>query len=324
MNRQVIRRLLIGLPAAILALAISTPAVASPTASPSCAGNRAAAKAYVTSTVSTSVTVINARGRSAGHIDVGTDQQEAALSDNGQLLFVALDQEDVIAVVNTSTRRVVATMALPSFFGIRGMTVLPGSHKLYVANRYGERVTVVDTGTLRELAVIPTENHAIDVAAVARQHRVYVGTYGLLQIIDTRTDKVVRTIWTGTTAAAVAIDPRTDRAFITGLEDPFTVVVDITTGARHILDTNWRDVAVAPALHRAFLTIGSGVDVLDTRSLHRVGHINIPQADRIVLSADGARGYVTGPDRLTIFNPYTLRVLSTVKLAAPPAAVAAR
>lgn len=307
--------LMTGLSAVAVTVAV---AVAVPAPAPAAGAGTAVSvtKAYVTST-SPSVTIINSRGAVLGHVDVGTAQGDATLSADGRRLYVVT--EDTISVIDTSLRRVVATIAAPEFFGIRGITILPRTNKLYVANRFSETVTVVDTKTFRVLAHVPVAGHAIDVVAAPVQQRVYVGTYGALQVIDTTTEQVVKTIFTGILTGRMAFDPQTQRMFIADNEQSLTAVVHVGSAAVQTLSRETSDLTVSPRRHRVYLTGTGGVDVLDTRTLLPVGRLAIGATWSIVLNSDGTRGYVVGQDRVTIFDPGSLAVLTTVQLTGPVA-----
>ncbi len=123
-----------------------------------------------------------------------------ALAPNGRHLYVGLNLDNSVAVVDTTSGKVQRRIRLAPEASTEDIGVLPyqlvltpDGQKLYVSEWNGGGVSVIDTSTLERTGHIATGGHATDMALAPDAARLYVtnATSDTVSVIDTRADRVV-------------------------------------------------------------------------------------------------------------------------------------
>src|SRR5436853_362782 len=110
---------------------------------------------------------------------------------------------DIVAVIDTATNTVVATVSLPATTEPFGVAVTPDGKSVYVTGQHSNTVEVIDTATNTDVASVPVI-FPQGVAVTPDGARVYVANYGgngigngTVSVIDTATNTVVATVGVG-------------------------------------------------------------------------------------------------------------------------------
>lgn len=90
-----------------------------------------------------------------------------AVSPDGKRLYVALDDMDEVAEVDTGTRLVVRRSKVPG--GPTGLALDPAGERLYVTCRSGDRVAALETATLKEVAAAAVGTAPVGIAWIQSQ-----------------------------------------------------------------------------------------------------------------------------------------------------------
>lgn len=169
--------------------------------------SRSGDRAYMAAQLVDDVIVIETDDHSvAGSIDLGVyeaepdrghDPRDLVVSPDGSRLYVANEASGSLAVVDTETESLVATIAgVADPYWTRNLDVSRDGEEVYVAD-FRNGVTVVDTETLSVAKTIdfPTTG-AFGVAATPDNTQVYVSNYVLSQgfkVIDRETNEIAET-----------------------------------------------------------------------------------------------------------------------------------
>ncbi|MGW2207534.1 beta-propeller fold lactonase family protein [Streptomyces sp. NPDC001774] len=175
------------------------------------------AQAYVTSQAAGTLSVINtAARRSVASVDLGPAGESpagVAVAPDGHRVYVAGNASGTVLAVDPATKRVAGNpIQLPAWGMPYGMALTPDGSKLYVTSSGSDEVAVVDTTTGSALPdTITVGRNPTSVAVTPDGQHAYV-TSSLddsrgVSVIDTTTDRVVRTLNTGSGPFAVAITP---------------------------------------------------------------------------------------------------------------------
>jgi YVTN family beta-propeller protein len=110
------------------------------------------------------------------------------------------------------------------------MTYIPGRNKLYVANSGKGTVSVIDTITDKKKNEIEVGENPTEIVALSDGSRIYVicsNFYGKSSLVEifTNRDTLGRTFTIAETAQASSIYGT--KIYYTGVQDPFTTIVDI-------------------------------------------------------------------------------------------------
>ncbi len=88
-----------------------------------------------------------------------------AVSPDGRRLYVALDDVDEVAEVDTATRLVLRKSKVPG--GPTGLALDASGQRLYVTCRSGDRVAALETATLKEVETAPVGTAPVGIAWIA-------------------------------------------------------------------------------------------------------------------------------------------------------------
>src|SRR5262245_38422801 len=115
----------------------------------------------------------------------------AATATTAPKAYIGLFKDNAVAVLDTSTHRVLSTIPVPP--GPHGLVITPDGRKVYVSSDGAATVSVIDTATdrvVRSIEVGPTPH---GLAMAPDGHRVLVAGFGANQVvsIDTASDQIV-------------------------------------------------------------------------------------------------------------------------------------
>jgi YVTN family beta-propeller protein len=235
--------------------------------------------------------------------------------------YVGLFKDHAVAVLDTSSNRVLKTIPVP--LGPHGIAMTPDGRKVYVSSDGASTVSVIDTTTDRvvdHIEVGPTP-HGLAISPDGRQ--VLVAGFGTNQaiLIDTVSDRVVgRVPVPQPHNSAISADGHT--AYVASQQQGAMALVMLdlaqkTQVGQVPLDQTPRALDLSPDGTRLYFTL-AGVDavqVLETVSHRVIGQIPVgasPHYPR--LTPDGHVGLVVsqGPGELAILDPAHNTVSSTV------------
>ena len=185
---------------------------------------------------------------------------------------------DIVAVIDTATNTVVATVSLPATTEPFGVAVTPDGKSVYVTGQHSNTVEVIDTATNTDVASVPVI-FPQGVAVTPDGKRVYVASgtnvTGTVSVIDTATNTVVTSVPVGIAPYGVAVAPDGARVYVTNEFDNTVSVIDTAmnrvVGSPIPVGSVPRGVAVTPDGARVYVAnyggngIGNGtVAVIDT------------------------------------------------------------
>jgi YVTN family beta-propeller protein len=213
-------------------------------------------------------------------------------------VFVTNWGDNTVSMLDAASGRVLRVAAVghtPS-----AVAVDERASRAFVLNVNPDSVSVLDTVRGVVLRTVPF-SHLSDVAVDERAGHVFVldgpdGMLGKAVMLDARSGRVVHTAALGKGSRPVAIDSRTQRAFVPNAEDGTVSVLDTVTG-RVVRTVRVGSLPYAAAVDertsRVFVTnnLDRSVSVLDARSgavLRTVAVGRDPQT----LAVDTRRGYV--------------------------------
>jgi YVTN family beta-propeller protein len=241
---------------------------------------KAGNQVFVTNHDSGTVSVVNAStGTVTTVVHVGTFPSSVAIAPSGNQAYISVSAG--IAVLDTTTDRLVATIALPS--QPIGVAFLPDGQTAYALDA-PSNVSVIDTATNSVTATISGGfSFASGIVASHSGTRVYVAVARSLYVIDTASNTIVHKYYLAGFPTQLTLAPDGSRLYITESENPGLNALDLKTGK----------------LIR--LAIGSHVDP---------GHI--------LLSADGSTVYLLEGDEVALYNVATKSVTTTIPLSFGP------
>ena len=211
----------------------------------------------------------------------------------------------------------------------------------YVANRFSDTVSVINTSTDTVIATVPTGPRPVDLAATPDGTRVYVPGSSGIDVIDTATNSssTANPFFTGFN---VAITPDGRRAYLTSSSGGASIkVLDIhdtvppsptyhTQLAGFLTGTDALHLAIAPDGKRAYVTgPESGVVVVvdtDPASMTYntvLDTITVLGAKNIAITPNGDQAYVSvTPDTLAVIDTASNAVTANIAVGFGPGALA--
>ena len=253
------------------------------------------------------------------------------------VLFVALRDEDVVAVIDMGSDEEVAR--IPT--GIVPLSVLmtPDQRYLFVANTGGStgtsenRVTVIETATHQVAANIEVDNAPLDLALSADGQLVYVTnsqskSISVIEVASLTVRNRIRVpVVNDGGPYGVAIHPDGKRLYVTDIQANQVLIVDTalraTVGRIEVIEDP-RSLVISADGKRLYVSGGDfgdtgsgGIAVVDTESESMVTTIFVDGGVfRLALSPDGSRLY--GTDRanaqLVVVDVAQNRVVNTVQV----------
>ncbi len=159
----------------------------------------------------------------------GSSPLGLAISPDARRVYVACRSSESIAVIDSATNTVVATIPVGSDTYPVDVAVSPGGKRLYVANYFGGTVSVIDTKTNGIVSNIPVGLGPEGVAVSPDGRRVYVANFndGTVSVIDAATNVVIASPPVGGGPNGIVVSP--DGAWV--------YVTAYNASAVHILST---------------------------------------------------------------------------------------
>jgi len=171
---------------------------------------------------------------------------QVAFTSDGTKAYVAISSfagatltagTDRVAVIDTATNSVIATIAQPYNSGPIGVATTPDGDRVYVTRRFAGSVAVIDTASNSVVAEISVGGTPVGIAITPDGTRVYVGNRGTSQVklIDTAMNKVIATIsmppgvGPSTSTTSIAFTPDGSQAYVTYSESNNIAVIDTAT-----------------------------------------------------------------------------------------------
>ena len=201
----------------------------------------------------------------------GTNPYAAAVTPDGQRLYVPDHGSQNLSVIDTRTNSVTTIIVVPP--NPHWVAFTPDGRRAYVANHESNLVSVVDTASNTVIAKIPVGRSPHSVAITPDGREAFVADYDAksVSVIDTRSDTVTATMAVGTNPQCVAVAPDGRHAYVTNNGSNTVSVID--TANNHVTATvpvghsPWV-VVVAPDGRHAYVTNNGSntVSVLQTTS----------------------------------------------------------
>src|SRR6266446_2090825 len=241
--------------------------------------------------------------------------------------YVGLFKDNAIAVLDTGTNRVQATIPVPQ--GPHGIVITPDGRKVYVSSDGASTVSVIDTQTdtiVKSIEVDPNP-HGLAISADGRE--VLVSAFGTNQVllIDTSTDQIVRRLPVPMPHNS-ALSPDGHMAYVGSQQQGATAVVilDLVQGTQVgtvPLEKTPRGLTLSPDAKQLYVTVAGtdAVQVIDLASQRVVGQIPVGASPHIVMMLpNGNAGLVVsqGPGTLEFFDPTRHTVSRTVRVGTNP------
>lgn len=291
-----------------------------------------AQNAFITNTLSNSVTVVNTSTQAVvTTIPVGTSPSGVAVSADGKHIYIANSGSANVSVIDGMTNTVTATIGV----GLvpTGLTLSPDGSRLYVANYLSNSVSVINTTTLLVIATIPVGTFPFGI--VANSTNLYVANSGSnnVMVINTTTNLVTHTIVVGTNPRGMAII--NNRVYVTNFNSN-TVSVINTAGNNVSKTVDVGDkpfgISISPDGGKVFvanygsdnITVitrpGNAVDATFPVSDNPFGPSPLPVG--VAVSADGSFLIIanSGTNQLWIADASTYAFVATVSTGSSPAA----
>lgn len=180
-----------------------------------------------------------------------------------------------------------------------GIAANPITHRIYVANRDGYSVTVIDSASNTVIGTIPVGAQPwAQVAVDAKTNRIYVVNNGSnsLSVIDGASDSVIATVsGLGSAPEGVGVHSGRNRVYVSHSANQLSVI-DATTNTRvGVLDTgNYNhSVVVNESADRAYvlLTAPNATAVMDLATGGKIGELDA--GGFMAFNADTNRLYIT-------------------------------
>jgi len=123
--------------------------------------------------------------------------------------------------------QVIATIALGSGY-LEDVGVNPVTNRVYVANYYGDKVSVIDAATNTVVATVPVGGGPEGVGVDLSSGRIYVANWSsdTVSVIDGATNSVIATVPVGSGPRGVGVNPSTNRIYVANRNSNSVSVID--------------------------------------------------------------------------------------------------
>ncbi len=163
---------------------------------------------FVGSEPAASVVVLDPRP--SANIEVGQEPEGVALSPDGRFLYVTLEGDNQVAVIDVANRRLIRRFAVGS--RPRGVAFTPDGTRAFVTNELDSSVSLIDARLHQVVATVRLEGRdcrPMGVAVSPDGKRVYVttGRGGLLVALEPVSGRIIRTVLVGPRPWGVAVSP---------------------------------------------------------------------------------------------------------------------
>lgn len=226
----------------------------------------------------------------------------------------------------TTTYAVVDTFVTPG--SVTGLAIKDGT-TMYVADRGGARVLVVDlaSGATTSTITVPSQPNTVAFNPVT--HRLYVASWaGVTSVIDTDTDAIVASINTGVYTSGIAVNTATNTVYVTGGSTSQTVYeidgsTNLITGSVDTIGSGNYQPIVDQVTNRIFVPSqnGSTLTVIDGAAFAITAAIPVGANPQAVAVDEGtATVYVTngGANSISVISEASNTVTATIAVGATP------
>ena len=231
----------------------------------------------------------------------------------------------VLVVGVASGQTVIATVNVGSYPA--GVAVNPAGTRAYVANLYGDSVSVIDTSNNTVTATVNVGSYPYGVAVNPAGTRAYVTNSGgnTVSVINTATNLVTATVGVGSNPRGVAVNPAGTLAYVANLSGNSVSVIDTsnnTVTATVNVGSYPYGVAVNPAGTRAYVANlnGNSVSVIDTSNNTVTATVNVGSYPAgVAVNPAGTLAYVTNlyGDSVSVIDTATNSATATVAVRQP-------
>jgi YVTN family beta-propeller protein len=247
-------------------------------------------------------------------------------SQSPRQLFVVAADSNSVAVIDSSTDQVIATIPVGSS-PIR-LAMTPDGRQAYVSNSNGATVSAIDTANRVVTATIQVGYGPQESTVTPDGGRVFVvhKSTGDVAVIDTSTNTLITDVTIGGTGSKdVLVRPDGRFAYVANASTSMVNVIDTSTYlvSNIAVPAGPRRLAITPAADRLFVTDYSGnfVSVIDPTTQTLITNIAVGNAPRgIAITPDGSETYVTnvGSNNVSVINNATLSVVATIPVGGNP------
>ncbi len=196
--------------------------------------NQATNRVYVSNFVSNNVSVIDGDSNSVvATIPVGESPESIDVNAVTNVAYVANLSSNTVSVIDGNTNTVTASIA--GFSSPYGVTVDAVTNQVFVSNLGSSSVSVIDGSSNAIIAVVTVGGGPAGVRVNSALNIVYAVNSGpgTVSVIDGQTDTVTNTfnLPQGAEPNLIALDPITNRLFITNGVPALVYVVDASSGS---------------------------------------------------------------------------------------------
>ena len=251
----------------------------------------------------------------------------ASPASTAEKAYVGVFKDDAVAVIDTTSNRVIRTIPVPK--GPHGLVMTPDGRKVYVSSDGASTVSVIDTISDQVVSSIDVGPNPHGLAMSSDGRRLLVMAFGANQamVIDTTSDRILSHIPVPLAHnGAISSDGR--RAYVGSQQQGAMAlaVLDLTDMkeiAKVSLDKTPRGLDLSPDGKWLYFTVAGSdaVWVLDTAANQIVGQITTGASPHVALFApDGQVALVVnqGPGELSMIDPTNRAVSATLKVGKAP------
>jgi len=156
---------------------------------------------------------------------------DMAVSPDNQFLYVSLQATNVVAVVNTTTHKMIATISVGSCPS--GMDIAPNNSRLYVVNLCSESLSVIDPSTKLVTGTVLPDNEPANVAVSPNSAFAYVTGSKSDVVLNTSSNAVTGSLPLAA-GGSVAFSPNGATAYLPGGPGPGPEVSALATDSKTI------------------------------------------------------------------------------------------
>jgi YVTN family beta-propeller protein len=187
---------------------------------------------YVTVPEQSAVVVIDTQTRKIlGQVSTGekTRPMRIQLQPDGRFLWVGLDGSPKVAVIDTKTGKLSATIAVGD--GLHNITFTPDSRFAYITNSVAGTVSAIDTNALSKVADVTVAKTPVAVAYSSASGLLYVASVNgeTISVIDPAKQQVVGNIQIGRGVVALRFEPKGRYGFAVNQVESTVSVIDAST-----------------------------------------------------------------------------------------------
>src|SRR3989337_1799821 len=265
-------------------------------------------KVYVTNFKSTTVTVIDGTtNKPLSVIEVGKTPYGIGINTDTKMLYVALEYNDTLAIINTTTGEIIKNIDLVDPYDI---AVNSKTNKVYVTSDKTNLVSLVDGSTNEIISTFDVQKPC-GIAVNEATNMVYVTSESTnkVHVIDGSKNNLVTTIDVGKSPRGVVVNPNTNMVYVT---NQLSGTVDVIDGYKNeIIDTisvgnTPRRIVVNPDTNIIYVSnqISNSLSVIDGETNEVIDSIPVEQPFELMINPTTTKIYTTyyGHSILSIVN----------------------